>query len=395
MRILTLIVAVVMVISCGNAGPQEGLVDTGQASAIAEPVTVGYDMAEAGVGWLELVASGADDATIREAFFRDVAPTAGCQAIIHHWERFREWDEEIFYDFILEALERKPSDKPLVGEDGQPTVAGHSRRLWLNAVGDVDQLRRNLEALQAIDVRAVALAKARRYLPVEADVSNQFHVVLFGASGAFSVGDENGFDLFQLKLLPDGAIDVEWVIDLFAHEIHHSGFSSAMAQHLGAAGDDDRIMLPGVLVAEGMATYYTTPPFPELEAWRASDDPVEQGLAADWDSHLANMPAIYVQAELDIALGLEGGLTTDDLMKRWLGGMQGPAYGLGVDMIRIIDTELGTDAAVNLARDSRQLLKTYNRAARQVRDDGREAYLFETALADRLAEFELRAEEEE
>ena len=198
MRILTLIVAVVMVISCGNAGPQEGLVDTGQATAIVEPVTVGYDMAEAGVRWLELVASGADDATIREAFFRDVAPTAGCQAIIHHWERFREWDEEVFYDFILEALERKPSDKPLVGEDGQPTVAGHSRRLWLNAVSDVDQLRRNLEALQAIDVRAVALAKARRYLPVEADVSNQFHVVLFGASGAFSVGDENGFDLFQL-----------------------------------------------------------------------------------------------------------------------------------------------------------------------------------------------------
>jgi hypothetical protein len=153
-------------------------------------------------------------------------------------------------------------------------------------------------------------------------------------------------------------------------------------------------MLPGVLVAEGMATYYTTPPFQKLEAWRASDDPVDQGLASDWDSHLANMPAIYVQAELDIALGLEGGLTTDDLMKRWLGGMQGPAYGLGVDMIRIIDTELGTDAAVNLARDSRQLLKTYNRAARRVRDDGREAYLFEASLADRLAAFELRAPEE-
>ena len=98
---------------------------------------------------------------------------------------------------------------------------------------------------------------------------------------------------------------------------------------------------------------------------------------------------------VDIAAGLAGELTTDDLMKRWLGGMQGPAYGLGVDMIRIIDAELGTDAAINLARDSRQLLKTYNRAARQVRADGGEAYLFEEALADWLAAFELRVEEEE
>jgi hypothetical protein len=255
-------------------------------------------------------------------------------------------------------------------------------------VADPDQVRTNLEALRSADVRDEALARARRFLPAEADVSNRFHVVVFGASGAFSVGEENGFDLLQLKRLPSGDIDVEWVIDLFAHEMHHSGLASTMELHMGEAADDSRLMLPGVLVAEGMATYYTTPPFLELDAWRRSDDPTERGLARDWDRHQATMPSLYAQAETDIEIGLDGGLTVDDLMTRWLGGLQGPAYGLGVDMIRVIDSELGTDAAVGLARDSRRLLTTYNRAAVSARAAGRDAYLFDAELAARLEAFE-------
>jgi hypothetical protein len=370
MRFLTLGATVLILVGCGNAGPVAVSTETSQQPQIVDSVTVGFDMADAGLRWVELVASGANDATLREMFFREVAPTEGCQAIIRHWERFREWDEEIFYDFILEALERKASDASLVDENGQPTVQGHSRRLWSAAVADVGQLQKNLEALRSADVRDVALAEARRYLPTDADVSNQFHVVLFGASGAFSVGEENGFDLLQLKLLPNDEIDVEWLIDLFAHEMHHSGFSSAMKQQLGATADDDRISLPGMLVAEGMATYFITPPFPELEAWRSSDDPTERGLATDWDHHLANMPSLYARAGADIEIGLNGELTTDDLMERWLGGMQGPAYGLGVDMMRTIEAELGTETAVNLARDPRRLLTTSNLVPKHRNDIG-------------------------
>jgi hypothetical protein len=79
------------------------------------------DMAEAGVGWIELVASGADDNTPREACFRELAPTAGCRAIIRHRARFRDWNDEIFYDFISEAPGRKPRNSPLLNENGQTT----------------------------------------------------------------------------------------------------------------------------------------------------------------------------------------------------------------------------------------------------------------------------------
>jgi len=379
---------VAMLIAWGGPATGAEPTEAPARSRSADSVTVGYDMAEAGLEWLELVAAGADRPALREAFFRDVAPTAGCQAIIRHWERFREWDEELFYEFVLRALELETTDAPLVDDNGQETRLGHARRLWRAAVADIGRIRRNLDALRSAEIRDVALARARRFLPDEADVSNRFHVVLFGASGAFSVGEDNGFDLLQIRRLPNGEIDLEWLIEVFAHEMHHSGFASATGQHMGAAAEDDHIVLPGVLVAEGMATYFTSPPFPHLDAWRASDDPTERGLAADWDRHLGQMPSLYAMAEEDIEVGLDGGLTTDDLMNRWLGGLQGPAYGLGADMMRLIDSELGTEAAVGLVRDYRRLLTTYNRAAAAAREAGRQAYLFDGVLAERLASFE-------
>jgi len=75
--------------------------------------------------------------------------------------------------------------------------------------------------------------------------------------------------------------------------------------------------------------------------------------------------------------------------------MQERAYGLGVDMMRTIETELGVETAVNLARDPRRLLTTYNRAAKTAREGGREAYLFDEALAMRLEAFDPHTENQE
>jgi hypothetical protein len=388
MRFGRLIISATLLAACGGADQPGPIREEAAEPQEADRVTVDFDMADAGLRWLELVAAGADDDSLHAVFMQTVAPTAGCQAIIRHWARFRDWDGEIFYGFILEALGRKATEKPLMEEDGHPTTLGHARRRWNAALRNPDQYRRNLEALEAADIRDAALARARRYLPPEADVSNRFHVVLFGASNAFSVGDENGFDLLQLDTLADGNIDVEGVTALFAHEMHHSGLSSAREQHMGPAAHDDHLTLPGVLVAEGLATFYLTPPFPKLQEWEESKDPAKRELAADWERHLTDMPSLYEQAARDIPLGLNGTLSTPDLVERWLGGMQGPAYGLGVDMIRTIDAELGTEAAVNLARDPRRLLTTYNEAAAKAREEGRDAYLFDPGLAARLESFD-------
>jgi hypothetical protein len=371
-----------------------GLVCTGCASDSPEPkpnpadtVTVGYDMAEAGIEWLELVVGGASEESIRTRFFDDVAPTEGCQAIIRHWSRFREWNEEIFYEFILKAMGRLETNEPLVDENGNPTRLGHARRMWTAALKNPAGLRHDLEALRKADVRQSALQIAKTFLPDDADVTSAFQVVLFGASPAFSVGDTNGFDLLQLAKKPDGTLDVEQVMGLFAHEMHHSGFSNVSHAHMSDVENIDRLSLVGTLAAEGMATWFITPPFEHLEDYRASSKPLEKAVADDWDRHLGDLTQLYRDAEKDIGLGLGGEVVEEELISKWVKGVVGPAYVVGTDMIRTIEEQLGVDAAKPIAQDYRRLLDVYNQAASKANASGGDQYVFDEMLVSRAREF--------
>jgi hypothetical protein len=355
--------------------------------APADTVTVGYDMAEAGIEWLDLVVGDAGEESIRTRFFDDVAPTEGCQAIIRHWSRFREWDEEIFYEFILKAMGRLETNEPLVDEHGNPTRLGHARRMWAAALEDPAGLRRDLEALRKADVRDSALRIAKQYLPDDADVTSAFQVVLFGASPAFSVGDTNGFDLLQLAKNPDGTVDVEQVIGLFAHEMHHSGFSNVSHAHMSDVQNIERLSLIGTLAAEGMATWFITPPFAHLEDYRASSEPLYRAVADEWDRHLGNLTQLYRDAEEDIGLGLRGEVVEEELISKWVRGVVGPAYVVGTDMMRTIEEQLGADAAKPIAQDYRRLLDVYNHAASKANASGGDTYVFDETLVRSVLEF--------
>ncbi len=353
----------------------------------ADSVTVGYDMTEAGIDWLDLVVGGASEESIRAQFFDEVAPTEGCQTIIRHWSRFREWNEEIFYEFIMKAMGRLETDEPLVDERGNPTRLGHARRMWAVALDNPAGLRHDLEALQKADVRQSALAIAKKFLPDDADVTSAFHVVLFGASPAFSVGDANGFDLLQLAKHPNGTVDVEQVIGLFAHEMHHSGFTNVSDTHMSDLENIDRLELVGTIAAEGMATWFITPPFARLDEYRASSEPLEKAVAADWDRHLENLPKLYHDAEEDIRHGLAGEATGKELITKWVKGVIGPAYVVGTDMMRTIEEQLGVEAAKPIAQDYRRLLDVYNQAATKANASGGRKFMFDEALVSEVREF--------
>jgi hypothetical protein len=282
---------------------------------------------------------------------------------------------------------RLETNEPLVDENGNPTRLGHARRMWTAALKNPAGLRHDLEALRKADVRQSALRIAKRYLPDDADVTSAFHVVLFGASPAFSVGDTNGFDLLQLAKKPDGTLDVEQVMGLFAHEMHHSGFSNVSHAHMSDVENIDRLSLVGTLAAEGMATWFITPPFEHLEDYRASSDPLEKAVADDWDRHLGNLTQLYRDAEKDIGLGLGGEVVEEELISKWVRGVVGPAYVVGTDMMRTIEEQLGVDAAKPIAQDYRRLLDVYNQAASKANASGGDQYVFDETLVSRVREF--------
>jgi len=349
-------------------------------------VSLDFDMVEAGIDWLDLIQSGAIDEHIRTAFIERIIPTQGCQAIIHHWARFRKWDAEELYAFIMAALGLMPSEEPLRKDDGSLTFFGMRRELWQTALRDTARMRSDLQTLREADLlRSINIV--RPFLPEAAVLDVRFSFVLFGHSSAFSVGKENGFDFLQLPRKTDGVLDIEQIIRTFAHELHHSGFASLDEKYLKDVKNQDRLMLLGILAAEGMPTYFIDKPQEHLAAYRDSDNHLMQMAAADWEKHTARLPALYREAEADILANLEGRLNQSVIMQQWMAGAKGPAYVLGEDMIRKIDTYLGHDVAVSVAADYRKLLQLYNRAARRAEARGEQPHIFSDSLADRTAGF--------
>ena len=357
-----------------------------QPGLSTDHVIFDFDMVDAGIDWLELIQSGADEGRIKAYYEEHIVPTQGCQAIIHHWARFRKWDAEEFYAFIMTALDRAPSEETLEKEDGSLTFFGMRRELWHTALRNTSRMRNDINALKKADLFR-SVAAVRPFLPPEAVLDVKFSFVLFGHSSAFSVGKENGFDFLQLPRKADDTLDIDRIIRTFAHELHHSGFASLDEKHLGNIKEQDRIMLLGILASEGMPTYFIDKPQEHLAAYHSSSNHMLQMVAADWETHASRLPELYREAEADIHANLEDSLSQDDLMQNWMAGAKGPAYILGADMIRMIDTYLGREAAVSVALDYRKLLGMYNHAARRALAQGKKPYLFSESLADRIAGF--------
>ena len=345
----------------------------------ADSVTVDFEMAERAIDWLDFVAGGADEEAIRDRFFRDVAPTQGCQVTVRHWARFREWDEGRLYTFILQGLGRVAHPDPLTNPDGSLTLLGRRRALWTTGLEDPAALRADLQGLRNASLQVSAVELALQYLPEGADVTNAFYVVLFGGSSAFSVGEENGYDLLQTPKTAGGEIDVDEVLRTFAHEMHHSGFSNETARHMKGF-DSEGLDLLATLASEGMATCFISRTRERLDDYRRSGNPMWRNLVADWDRHLTRLPELYAEAERDIRRTLSGEVTNGEVFDHWMDGTQGPAYILGADMCATIEAELSADAARPIAQDYRRLLAVYNRAAMHANERGEARFLYDADL---------------
>ncbi len=355
------------------------------AEASQDRVTYDFVMVEKGIDWLKLIKSGADENKIRTHFMQEVAPTRGCRAIIHHWQRFRKWDTEEFYRLILTALGRLPSDSPLKNEDGTPTGFARRRIFWQDALDQIDRLERDLEALkQTGPGKSVSLA--RKYLPEDAVLDADFYFVLFGASSAFSVGKENGYDFLQLPRNKDG-LDLEAVELTLAHELHHSGFDFLAKKNMGDLSQPENVLLLGLLTVEGMPTYFIDQPWFQVPRYLRQENPQLRQVALDWERHSARIKDLYKEAERDIRLNLEGKLDQAAVMETWMSGVKGPAYVLGADMFSVIEGYLGLNVALKVVEDYRKFLIYYNYAAERAHQAGFALHLFDDELVQKVARY--------
>ena len=354
------------------------------AVAQTAPDELDLSMPRAVMEWLEFVRMGNSDADIEHMFMQKVAPTPGCRVIIRHWARFRkDWNSETFLNFILQALGKRPAPGPEKMPDGTLSAFGRRKALWTAALRHPERLQRHIQRLQNRPQMPAAVARASAALPPETPLENHFYLVVFGASTAFSVGDENGLDLLQLPLDSDGSLNLAEVGDILAHELHHTGFVYWLNRNL----PDLKIapvMLAGILASEGMATHFIDQVPAHLAAYRQRKGTIYTQVAADWTRHTATLPALYRRAAREMRGLLTGDLKPAAVQKWWMAGAKGPAYILGADMVARIEKELGRQAVFRVVRDFRTLLLSYNRAARCAERRGEHPFIFPDDLAAEL-----------
>lgn len=348
----------------------------------ADKVTIDYEMSVRAIDWLEYMRHESDEVRIEEYFMENVAPTEGCESIIEHWARFMEWDDDKFYSFIMQALDRVPNNKPTRDENGELTVFGRRRELWMSALENSETTRENVEKLRNINLADTCLKLAKRYLPESTEIEVTFYIVLFGGSSAYSVGDVNGFDLLQLPKDDQGNIDIDEVIATFAHEIHHSGFARCNP------GSTDHEYLVALLAAEGMPTYFVDKTGTRIDNYSAKGEGLRSLIAKDWLKHEARLHELYLKAESDIEANLEAEDKKKVIFEDWMSGVKGPAYVLGYDMFSVIDKYLGVDSAVAVAEDFRRLIDIYNEAALIANQNGEQKHIFDEQLAQRIREYQ-------
>ncbi len=348
-------------------------------------VTIDFKMVENGIEWLEFISTGAANEAIKKYYMTNITPTRGCQSIIHHWARFMEWNNESFYKFIMTALGWIPTDEKIKNADGSLTALGRRRELWLKALKNTNKLKKDLENLKTIDFNQQSVQMAKKYLPGEAVLEADFYFVLFGHSTAFSVGKENGYDFLQLPKKADGTINIRELTTTFAHELHHTGFDYVMKKNMKDVKNEENILLLGILAAEGMPTYFIDQPWKHLAEYKTRENSLYHEVAADWEKHSARLKDLYVEAEKDIGLNLEGKLTQKEVMSKWMSGYKGAGYVLGADMIGLIDKYLGRKPALDLALDYRRLLVVYNQAARKAAQKGDKIFIFDEEFAEKIS----------
>lgn len=352
-----------------------------------DKISIDYSMAEKTVDWLEYINTGANDDEVKEYFVNNIAPTGGCKAIIDHWARFMEWDAEKLYEFIMKALGKMPCEEPTRDEDGNLTGFGRRSIYWQEALQNPQALKRDIIALKEANVLSSSAGKTREFLPADAPLQVDFYVVMFGGSNAFAVNNKNGFDLLQMPKLEDGSIDVESVVGIFAHEIHHVGFSKNTNNHMKDVKDEGKIKLLAILAAEGMPTYFIDDVERNLEKFKQSPDPGRRKIAQTWEEYITDRQQLFENAARDIKANLAGDIDNSEIFEKWMGGIKGPAYFVGYHMFKTIDENLGTEAAIPVAEDYRQFLKLYNQAAKKANADGSTCYVFDDSLTEEILHF--------
>ncbi|MGE5278086.1 MAG: DUF5700 domain-containing putative Zn-dependent protease [Acidobacteriota bacterium] len=235
-------------------------------------------------------------------------------------------------------------------------------------VARADDLASTLASWKQVDVDAAA-ARPLAYLPPGTEIRAKIFVVIKPRSNSFVFGQPDP----AIFLALDPAVTRAKLSNTLSHELHHIGFATACPP--GAAQAEREALAP-----PGQAAIKWLSAFGEgLAMLAAAGGPDVHPHAVSEPSERARWDADMKRADEDLRTLdaffrdlLDGRLSGEKADERGFSffGVQGPWYTVGYRMAVAIETAFGREELVRAFCDERLLLRTYNRAADELRRKG-------------------------
>jgi putative zinc-dependent peptidase DUF5700 len=249
---------------------------------------------------------------------------------------------------------------------GENERADQMRVRWLKFYSDLELYRRQLDELERADISQLireGVRYAQTWLPAGWTIPDFYlPIIPQGGSPAFTIGDAQGYDFFQLGPTP-GQIDIQWLVGTIAHESHHLGMHLTVPD-----GNQLAAAVITLCIPEGMATAFVS----GAPAGRA---PAPKGirfhtmspdLVKAWSERVPEEEEMVRRQSEMLAKAVAGELTQDQLNSEmrdyWVNGQIGRAYVLGTDMLSAIDLAFGKKGVFEVLKDPRRFFEMYNAA---------------------------------
>jgi hypothetical protein len=253
---------------------------------------------------------------------------------------------------------------------------------WETYYSDLEMFENRVEELEDLDLKVIieeAIAVAHAWLPKEMRIED-FYVTIHpnGGSGAFAIGDAQGYDFFRLARDASGSIQTEVLAEIAAHECHHLALDIPYPTLRGQT-DSLAFEFLSVFVGEGTATKFINNAdggtVPRIDPIRSNTimDPSTNDLTKPlWTQYTKHENLIFQRMGSTLLEIVEGKMDRaayeEEIRDYWITGMIGRNYFIGAELFGAIYIGLGKQACFDVIRDPRQMFKMYNRAVQSKPD---------------------------
>ncbi|GFZ32949.1 hypothetical protein CSC2_34750 [Clostridium zeae] len=258
---------------------------------------------------------------------------------------------EFTEELLLHLLEDINLNKQILSKDN---IFLKSMKLGLSYV---DIVKEDFSKLHFNDVIEKAINLADIYLPKKISGDSIIYL-LYGIRGTgITLRSEIAIDLCDEYLNNNGHINIERLINLIAHELHHIEVNKLLNKRKQNEDNLKKQILidfVGELMSEGVAYYYLPSPYDK-----------EGMLNIKWNNNIRNLDSIMFELNNYVEKILDGQIVDlNDLGHLFNEGLKG--YTAGYTMVKLIDKTFGKDKVINCLEDCFMFIELYNQSLKKL-----------------------------